>query len=127
MEDNIEKEAPEPRKYDMLEVYEGGKFKTLLPRKYKDRKTFVAYDPTIIKSFIPGTIRKIYVKEGQKVAKGEVLMILEAMKMLNELMSPINGVVKGIHAKLGDVVANKQLLVELESAPVEVKTKKKKK
>lgn len=128
MEENKENEiAPEPKKYESLEVYEGGKFKTLFPRKFKERKAFEAYNPCIIKSFIPGHIRKIYVKEGQKVAKGEVLMILEAMKMLNELTSPINGVVKHINAKIGEIVPNKHILVELESVPVVEKEKKKKK
>ncbi len=130
MEENKEKETPEPKKYEMLQLADGVSYKTTLTRKYKERKAFEAYNPAIIKSFIPGTIRKIYVKDGQKVVKGEILMILEAMKMLNELTSPINGIVKGVHAKLGEVVANKQLLVELESAPVKVtktKTPKKKK
>jgi biotin carboxyl carrier protein len=53
---------------------------------------------------MPGTISKILVKEGQSVKKGEVLAILEAMKMENEIVSPKDGVVSSIDVSQGQNV-----------------------
>jgi biotin carboxyl carrier protein len=125
MEEEIKEKEPVPAiKYDSLEVYEGAKFKTLLPRSYRERKHWVANDPTIIKSFIPGMIRKVFVKEGQTVKKGEKLCSLEAMKMLNEITTSIDGIVKTVHVKVGVNVANHQMLVELEKVVAKKKQKK---
>ena len=44
-----------------------------------------------IKAPMPGTILDIKVQNGEKVSKGQVLAILEAMKMENEIMSPVDG------------------------------------
>jgi biotin carboxyl carrier protein len=115
----------EPIKYETLEVYEGAKFKTLHTRKHRERKPWVPDNPAMICSFIPGTIRKIYVKEGQVVKKGEKLLTLEAMKMLNELTASIAGKVKTIHVKTGAIVTKSQLLVELEAAEGKAVRKKK--
>jgi biotin carboxyl carrier protein len=127
MEEQMDNTAPEQKKYESLKLYEGTAYKTMLSKKYKQRKAYAPYDPSIIKSFIPGTIRKIYVEEGQKVKKGENLLILEAMKMLNELLSPMDGVVKRLHVKVDDVVANKQVLIELEKAKRAPRKKKEQK
>lgn len=60
---------------------------------------------------MPGTIIKIPVSEGQKIKKGEVILVLEAMKMENEIMSPKDGtlvqiaVTKGQQANTGDLLA----------------------
>lgn len=116
MEENTTNSVAEGTKYEYLYLSEGEKFKTTFNRKYKERKPYKAPDPSVIKSFIPGTIRKIFITEGQKVTKGDNLLILEAMKMLNELRAPINGVVKKVHVKLGQVVANKEILIELQAA-----------
>lgn len=126
MEEINDNVAPESIKYDNLQVYEGANFKTLLTRKYKERKPYLAPNPAIIKSFIPGTIRKIFIKEGQKIVKGDELLILEAMKMCNELRAPIDGVVKKIHCKSGQIVANKVVLIELEEVKVKSKSRSKK-
>lgn len=48
---------------------------------------------------MPGNILSINVKEGQSVKKGDVLMILEAMKMENEIMAPADGKVTSLAAK----------------------------
>ncbi len=64
-----------------------------------------------VKSPMPGTITSINVTEGQKVEKGEVLFILEAMKMENEIMASRDAVVSkivvssGKPVKMGDVLA----------------------
>lgn len=60
---------------------------------------------------MPGKVTKIMVEVGQQIQKGQVMMILEAMKMQNEIPSPMAGTVKAIHVaadqgvKPGEVVA----------------------
>jgi len=53
-------------------------------------------------------------KEGDKVSAGTPLLILEAMKMRNEVLSPIDGVVKKIHVKEGEMVPKSFLLIEMD-------------
>ena len=50
---------------------------------------------------MPGTILKVNVANGQAVKKGDVLMILEAMKMENEIMAPCDGTVAGVAVAQG--------------------------
>jgi biotin carboxyl carrier protein len=114
----------EPVKYEMLEVYEGAKFKTLLTRKHRERKAWTPDNPALVTSFIPGTIRKVFVKDGQRVKAGDKLLTLEAMKMLNELSAAVSGTVKTIHIKTGQVVSKNQLLVELIAEPEKKDSKK---
>lgn len=64
-----------------------------------------------ISSPMPGTIVKINVNEGAKIKKGDVLFVLEAMKMENEIMSSVDGTIaeinvsKGAAVNTGDVLA----------------------
>ena len=67
-----------------------------------------------IKPPMPGKIVSVAVDEGEEVKAGQVLLILEAMKMQNEVVAPAAGVVKKIHAKPGQNVEGKDVLVELE-------------
>lgn len=66
-----------------------------------------------LNSPMPGTIVNILVKAGDKVTKGQALLVLEAMKMENEIMSPIDSVVAGIHVNKGDSVDSGTPLVSL--------------
>ena len=70
--------------------------------------------PRNISYFMPGTIAEIYVALGQTVAEGDVLMILEAMKMENEIVAPQAGTVVAIHVSKGTSVKAKELLVTLD-------------
>ena len=63
---------------------------------------------------MPGLVIEIPVKEGQEVKEGEVLIILESMKMQNELRAPRTGTVTRIHAQLNDNVERKQTLLIME-------------
>jgi biotin carboxyl carrier protein len=65
-----------------------------------------------IKAPMPGLIINLKVKEGDMVKKGDVLLILEAMKMENIIKSPGDGTVKTIKAKKGDSVEKNQVLIE---------------
>jgi len=66
-----------------------------------------------LKSPMPGLIVSLAVVEGQAVEKGQVLAVLESMKMQNELKSPRAGVVERIRAKAGDSVELKQTLLSV--------------
>ncbi len=55
-----------------------------------------------------------FVKEGQKVKKGDVLCVIEAMKMMNELKADVDGTVKRVNVKNGDAVEFGQVLFEVE-------------
>jgi biotin carboxyl carrier protein len=50
---------------------------------------------------MPGKVIEVRVKEGERVRKGDVLLVLEAMKMRNELTSPADGVVRGLRVSAG--------------------------
>jgi biotin carboxyl carrier protein len=89
-------------------------YKTRISEKFANRKKYQPVDQRNILSFIPGTVLETLVKEGQKVKKGDVLMILEAMKMKNRLKSPIDGKVKKIYTSTGERVPKGTLLIELE-------------
>ena len=62
---------------------------------------------------MPGNIWKIKTSVGAKVEKHEVLLILEAMKMENEIVAPEAGIVTNILVKEGDAVEPGKIMVEL--------------
>ncbi len=90
------------------------KYRTLLTGKYLNRKTYSKKDPRKILAFIPGTIRKVEVKPGDTVEKGQLLLTLEAMKMKNRIISPLDGKISKVTVKTGNTVAKNELLIELE-------------
>lgn len=92
------------------------KYKTLLTKKYLNRKKYVPHDPEKIYSFIPGTILNVFVKKGQHVDHGDKLLILEAMKMKNEILCPFKGKVHEVHVKDGERVTKNQLLIVLKAS-----------
>lgn len=55
-----------------------------------------------------------YVSLGDRVAKGQVLCLVEAMKMMNELKSPVDGIVRSIKGVSGELVEYDQILFEVE-------------
>lgn len=63
-----------------------------------------------------GKLERILVHPGQDVARGDVLFVLEAMKMQNEVRSPVAGRVSAVHGQAGSVVEPKDVVVEIESA-----------
>mgnify|MGYP001286650826 CR=1 FL=1 len=65
-------------------------------------------------AFIPGTIVDVKVKVGQQVKQGDILVILDAMKMHNRIISPINTKVKEVNVKPGDRVTKGFAMVVLE-------------
>ncbi|MEA2103486.1 MAG: biotin/lipoyl-containing protein [Candidatus Cloacimonadota bacterium] len=65
---------------------------------------------------LPGAIIDIMVKVGDKIKTGDVVLILEAMKMESEIMSDYDGTVKTVPVQKGDNVSEEQVLVEIEVA-----------
>lgn len=99
---------------DYLQIYERGrKYKTLLTKKFKERKRWIAPDPNEIRAYIPGVVGEILVKRGDTVKKGEKLMIFEAMKMKNIVTAPFDGVIEKICVKEKEKVPKGTLLVRM--------------
>jgi biotin carboxyl carrier protein len=107
MEENIH-----GKKYSDLEI--GNiRYKTILTKKYLNRKPYKEVNIKEITAFLPGTIVKIFAKKGRKIKKGEKLLILEAMKMKNNIVSSIAGVIDEILVKQGEIVSKDQVLIML--------------
>ena len=100
-------------KYSSL-IIESTKYKTLLTKKFKNRKTYEPTDEKKVYAFVPGTISKVFVKEGKKIKAGDMLFILDAMKIQNRTTVPIDGKVKKINVKKGQKVSKKDVLLEIE-------------
>ncbi|MGE8362025.1 acetyl-CoA carboxylase biotin carboxylase subunit [Pseudomonas sp.] len=71
-----------------------------------------------VKAPMDGAIVEVLVEEGTTVAKGQLLVVLEAMKMEHPLKAGVDGVIRRIGVSQGDQVKNRQLLVEIEAAEV---------
>ncbi|WP_459211692.1 acyl-CoA carboxylase biotin carboxyl carrier protein subunit [Aquimarina rhabdastrellae] len=67
-----------------------------------------------IKAPMPGLILSVNAQIGQEIKEGDSLIIIEAMKMENNLTSPRDGVIKDITIKAGDTVEKNALLIEFE-------------
>lgn len=70
-------------------------------------------DSEVVKAPMPGRIIEVLAREGSSVLRGEPVVILEAMKMQNEIQSPVNGKVTKVHAKPGTNVMKEDALVEI--------------
>ena len=73
----------------------------------------VAAGETAVKSPMPGNIFKVECSVGQSVKAGDVLVVLEAMKMEIEVSAPVDGTVKAVSAVVGTAVNTDDLLVTL--------------
>ena len=84
-----------------------------LATKVKHRAKATLTDPKQIAAPIPGLIATISVTAGQKVKKGDKLLMMEAMKMQSTVSAPLDGVVEEILINIGDTVESKDLLMRL--------------
>lgn len=66
-----------------------------------------------VKAPMPGNILEVRVKDGQAVQAGDILFILEAMKMENEIMAPAAGTVSGVAVQKGSAVATGAVLCHI--------------
>ena len=62
---------------------------------------------------LPGNIMQIFFKEGDKVKRGDKILIYEAMKMENNLLAEKDGIIKSLKVKVGDSVLQGDLLIEM--------------
>jgi len=90
----------------------GAVYTTRLTSKFRNRRSWVRPDIRRVEAVIPGAILNIMVGEGDEVKHGTPLLILVAMKMENQVLSPMDGIIKKIHVSTGDQVAKSQLLLE---------------
>jgi pyruvate carboxylase len=101
------------RKIQNLNI-DGVIYKTKLNHKFENRKKWVEPSDQRVYSLIPGTIVKLCVKEGDKIKAGERLMVLESMKMKNNISVPYSVTIKSIKVKEGERIPKDQQLFEFE-------------
>jgi pyruvate carboxylase len=89
--------------------------KSVAPKTKARPKADLA-DPTQVAAPIPGLIAQLQVSVGTKVAKGDKLLMMEAMKMQNTVYAPCDGVVAELNVVLGDTVEAKDLLIKIRAA-----------
>ena len=98
-------------RYNSIDI-DGVKYKTLLTDKFKKRKKYEDPNPALSLAFIPGTIAELLVKNKTIVKKGDLIITLEAMKMMNKVFAPLDGKIV-FHVKEQDIVTKNQLLFEI--------------
>ncbi|MCI0475129.1 MAG: biotin/lipoyl-binding protein [Anaerolineales bacterium] len=116
--DNASWEALVDRNGDEYRVLIGGELNVVVVQDERTRKMAKAEGaqaaPTgeaIIKAPMPGLVRGVVVNVGDNVAAKQGVVILEAMKMENELRTPRAGIVKEVRVKAGDKVEQGQVLM----------------
>lgn len=97
-----------------LEALKDGEDFTPKAEKPAEKAAPKAAGATQVTAPMPGTILAVNVKEGDAVKAGQVLMVLEAMKMENEIQAPCDGKVASVNATKGANVATGAVLVTLE-------------
>lgn len=134
-EKTYEVEIEDINKRPVIARVDGEAFQVLVERRASDpaaqaaapadltaRQAVVASVPSSAESAsnalvspLPGTVVEIFVKPGEEVESGQVVLIVEAMKMKNSIRSVRGGVVKSVLVNAGQTVAHKQTLLEFES------------
>jgi len=88
------------------------------PISYKRRKYLEKFNQTskleVVMAPMPGKIVELLVEPNAKVKEGEPILILEAMKMQNEITTQVSGKIQKIHVKAGDSVSKDEVLMEIE-------------
>ncbi len=102
----------EEKEYKNL-IIQGAIYKTTYTRKFEERVNWEVPNENLLYSFIPGTIIDIYVKPKDKVKEGQTLLLLEAMKMQNQVRMPFDGEIVKIYVKKDEVIPNRHLMIEI--------------
>jgi biotin carboxyl carrier protein len=90
----------------------GDTYYTRYTRKFINRQHWSKPDERELLSIIPGTVREMYVKEGDVIRHGQKLLILEAMKMMNTIYSPADGIIETVGVKIGDRIPKGTLILK---------------
>lgn len=90
------------------------KYKTTLTEKFKNRPVW--HKPYVgdVISHLPGTIVELEVKVGDEVEAGQLLLIHQAMKMLNRVVAPISGVVSEVNVQISEQIPKDHLMVRID-------------
>ena len=71
-------------------------------------------NPNHLSATMPGTVIKVLVEKGEKVEKGDHLVITEAMKMETTVQAPFSGTIKDIYVQDGEAIQTGDLLIVIE-------------
>lgn len=88
-------------------------YETEIPERYIRKTKKEAAVPGDIRAVIPGVIVDIKARKGQKITEGDVLAVLEAMKMYNNIEAESDGTVAEVLVAKGDRVAKGQIIIRL--------------
>lgn len=94
-------------------IIQGAIYKTTFTKKFEQRVNWEAPNINMLHSFIPGTVIDIFIKPKEKVKEGQTLMLLEAMKMQNQIRMPFDGEIVKIYVKKDEVIPNRHLMIEI--------------
>ncbi len=72
----------------------------------------------VVAAPMPGTVIRIEKGEGSTVKAGELVLVLEAMKMENEILAPASGTIVSMHCAVGGTVAGGEVLFEVKQAGI---------
>lgn len=95
-------------------IVHSAKYQTTYNKKYENRKVWVEPNFNHINSYIPGTIIDILVKEGEVLKKGKSILVLEAMKMHNDIQMPFKGRILKVNVTKGQKIPKNFLMIEIE-------------
>jgi biotin carboxyl carrier protein len=90
------------------------KYETEVPERFTGKEEKEAAGSEEIRAVIPGVIVAVKVRKGQKVTAGDVVIVLEAMKMYNDIEAEADGKIAEIFVSEGDKVAKNQLMIRLD-------------
>lgn len=85
-----------------------------LAMKRRRNQDDMAGDSDVVKAVMPGRVVRILVEPGQEIRKGQSLLVIEAMKMENEITSPRDGKIAAVHVDEGRTVESGAELVSIE-------------
>jgi len=108
--------AAEPEAPDFTVTVDGRAWPVRLYRHRPSAPAGAADEQAAVASPLAGTLVRVEVSAGQRVAEGELLAVVESMKMETPLLAPFAGTVVGVPATPGAPVAAGQVVVELEAA-----------
>lgn len=83
----------------------------LQPLKMPQHLSAPASEEKVLRAPISGTVTKVVADTGAQVASGDVLLVLEAMKMETEITAPADGTVAEVHVRPGETVSGGEILV----------------